>query len=151
MYKYLKYNTIDTNIFIEIGGGYGCMSDIIRNILIKKTNILYLILKKFSLLQYYYLKNLNYDVGFNNSKYNIILVSDLKILKSLVKKFKNKKKFMISNWAFSELPQKLRNNLDYLFLISDKFLISFQNNFEDINNFNYFSKLKRKIKLFTNY
>ena len=52
---------------------------------------------------------------------------------------------MISNWAFSELPQKLRKNLDYLFLISDKFLISFQNTFEDINNFNYFSKLKEKV------
>ena len=111
----------------------------------KKNKYIIFDTEEVSLLQYYYLKNLNYNVGFNKLKYNIILVSDLKIFKSLIKKFKNKKKFLISNWAFSELPQKLRNNLDYLFLISDKFLISFQNTFEDINNFNYFSKLKEKV------
>ena len=36
LYKYLKYNTLDTNLFIEIGGGYGCMSDILQKYTQKK-------------------------------------------------------------------------------------------------------------------
>ena len=93
LYKYLKYNSLDTNLFIEIGGGYGCMSDVLQTYTYKKNKYIIFDTQEVSLLQYYYLKNLDYNVGFNNLKYNIILVSDIKIFKSLIKKFKNKKSF----------------------------------------------------------
>ena len=111
------------------------MSNIIQQYKSKKKYIIF-DTEEVSLLQYYYLKNLNY---------NITLVSNLKIFKSLVSKYKNKKKFLISNWAFSELPLNLRKELKYLFFNTEKFLISFQSKFENIDNVNYFKKINKEI------
>ncbi len=145
LHKYNKFNNLNTDIFIEIGGGYGCMTNIIQKYTSQKKKYIIFDTAEVSLLQYYYLKNLNYDVGFNKYKYNIILVSNLKILKSLISEFKNKKKFIISNWALSELPLNLRKELNFLLFDAEKILISFQSKFENINNVNYFNNLGKNI------
>jgi len=98
-----------------------------------------------TLLQYYYLKNLNYDVGFDNENFKIILVSNLNKLNILIKRFRSNKKFLISNWALSEMPIKLRKKLSSLFFISENFLLSFQSSFEKIDNFKYFNSIKDKL------
>ena len=142
--SYTSYKPLKADIFIEIGGGYGCMANLInKNFPLKK----YIIFDtpEVTLLQYYYLKNLNYDVGFDNKNFKIILVSNLNKLNILIKSFKSNKKFLISNWALSEMPIKLRKKLSSLFFISENFLLSFQNTFEKIDNFKYFNCIRDKL------
>ena len=145
LHKYLKYNSIKTDLFIEFGGGYGCMASIIQKYTKYKNKYVIFDTKEVALIQFYYLKSLGLNVGFNDYKCNIILISEISDLNKLLRKFNNKKKFFISNWAFSEIPLNLRKKLFNLFS-SEKFLISFQSKFENIDNKKYFNNIKKNIK-----
>jgi len=142
--SYTSYKPFKADIFIEIGGGYGCMANLINKYSPLKKYIIF-DTPEVALLQYYYLKNLNYDVGFDNENFKIILVSNLNKLNILIKRFKINKKFLISNWALSEMPIKLRKRLSSLFFISENFLISFQSSFEQIDNFKYFNSIRDRL------
>jgi hypothetical protein len=142
--SYNSYKSLKADIFIEIGGGYGCMAHLISKYSSPKKYIIF-DTPEVVLLQYYYLKNLNYDVGFDNENFKIILVSNLNKLNILIKRFKNNKKFLISNWALSEMSIRLRQKLSSLFFISENFLMSFQSNFEQIDNFKYFNFIRDRL------
>jgi hypothetical protein len=142
--SYTRYKSLKADIFIEIGGGYGCMAHLINKYSSPKKYIIF-DTPEVVLLQYYYLKNLNYDVGFDNENFKIILVSNLNKLNILIKRFKNNKKFLISNWALSEMPISLRKKLSSLFFVSENFLMSFQNKFEEIDNFKFFNYIKNRL------
>ena len=53
---------------------------------------------------------------------------------------------MIANWSFSEMPIKLREELEFLFLNCNYGIISFQSYFEEMSNVLYFEKLKKKLE-----
>jgi len=144
LFSYTCFKPLKADIFIEIGGGYGCMANLINKYSPLKKYIIF-DTPEVTLLQYYYLKNLNYDVGFDNENFKIILVSNLNKLNILIKRFRSNKKFLISNWALSEMPIKLRKKLSSLFFISENFLLSFQSSFEKIDNFKYFNSIKDKL------
>jgi len=141
---YEKDKNINSEVYFEVGGGYGLMASIIMDLNLKSKYIIF-DTKEVLLLQYYYLKSLGYDVGFDNSKHRIILVSQVSLIKKIFKRFQNKKKFFIANWSFSEMPIKLRNNLLFLIKKSEKFIITFQKKFEFIDNGKYFRKLSANI------
>ena len=94
-------------------------------------------------------------VSFNyNNKANIYLVNSIKDLKFTLRKIKKnnlKKKLLIANWSLSETPISLRKKLKFIFSYFDHHLISFQNIFENIDNYHYFKnielKLNNKIKI----
>ena len=94
-----------------------------------------------NLLQYYYLKHNNLDVGFSNTN-NFLLTSNLKKIKHFSY---NSKYLFIANWSLSETPIMFRANFDSLVKNSAIILISFQEKFENINNLKYFNKLKSKL------
>jgi len=142
--SYTRYKPLKADIFIEIGGGYGCMANLINKYFPPKKYIIF-DTPEVTLLQYYYLKYLNYDVGFDNENFKIILVSNLNKLNILIKRFKSKKKFLISNWALSEMPIKLRKKLSSLYFISENILLSFQSSFEKIDNVKYFNSIRDKL------
>lgn len=144
LYRYLEFKKIIADVFIEIGGGYGCMASIINQYVSKKKYIIF-DTEEVVLLQYYYLKNLNISVGFNEINKDVILVSSVNDLLKLLKKFKLDRKFIISNWAMSEMPITLRNQLNQIILKSESFLISFQSQFENLNNYKYFKKIKKNV------
>lgn len=119
---------------LEFGGGYGCMARIFSKI---NTNIRFQCFdtEYVNLLQYYYLKHNNLDVGFSK-KYPFFLTSK-------ISKLKKKYDLFIANWSLSETPIHFRkkfltqiNNSKYIF-------ISFQEVFEDIDNIKYFTNLKK--------
>ena len=143
--KYLEYKKINSNIFVEIGGGYGCMADIIKKYK-KNSKIKYIIFDtdEVILLQYYYLKNLNYNVGFDHVNYDIILISNANYFTKLISKYYKNKIFLISNWAISEMPISFRKKFEKLIINAESLLLSFQSNFEYINNLSYFNRLKKK-------
>ena len=99
--------------------------------------------KLVNFLQYYYLKLNKLNVGYDFKK-NYILVDKFK-------KSKNKKSIsnslFIANWSLSETPISFRAKLILEMIKYEYILISFQENFEDINNLKYFKKLILKLKL----
>jgi len=130
------------NKVFEFGGGYGCMARIFSKIN-KKIFYTCFDTNYVNLLQYYYLKQNNLNVGFGK-KNNYFLISNFsKNKKFLLKKFQNH--FFIANWSLSETPIKFRKQFFKIIKNSKFILISFQEYFEEINNLLYFKKLKKKI------
>jgi len=126
---------------LEIGGGYGCMARIFTKL---NSKIKYIIFDTFevNLLQYYYLKLNKLDADIDNNKSKINLSSSLK---DICKDDQNPQTLFIANWSLSEMPLKLRSRiLKFTFKIPH-ILISFQDNFENINNLKYFQKIREKL------
>lgn len=126
---------------LEVGGGYGCMARIFSKL---NSKIKYIIFDTFevNLLQYYYLKLNKLDADIDNNKSKINLLSSLK---DICKNAQNPQTLFIANWSLSEMPLKLRSRiLEFTFKIPH-ILISFQDNFENINNLKYFQKIKEKL------
>lgn len=124
----------------EFGAGYGCMARIFSKI---NNKIKYECFDTFlvNLLQFYYLKHNNLDVGFNR-KNSYFLNSNLNCIK---KNNKNLNNLFIANWSLSETPIKFRKKFEMIIKNSNYILIAFQEFFENINNLNYFKKLKKNI------
>jgi len=78
--------------------------------------------------------------------YLYIKISNLnKILKEMNS---NSKQLLIANWSISETPLTYRKKFFCLFKFFDNQLISYQQNFENINNEKYFKKIQKfNIKL----
>ena len=76
---------VNVDAVIEIGGGYGSMVPVMKNI---NKNIEYTIydLPEVNLLQYYYLKSQNISCEISSLKVNINLISEIDILKEKIKK-----------------------------------------------------------------
>jgi putative sugar O-methyltransferase len=125
----------------EFGAGYGCMARIFSSL---NEHVKYICFDTYyvNLLQYYYLKHNNLDVGFSK-KNNFNLISNLEKIKDNVKN--NIKGLFIANWSLSETPINFRKNFIPIIRKSDFILICFQEKFEDINNLKYFNTLKSKI------
>ncbi len=128
------------NKIFEFGGGYGCMARIFSKI---NKNINYLCFDTYyvNLLQYYYLKHNNLNVGFKK-KNNFLLKSDINEIKDYYNK--NFKYLFIANWSISETPLNYRKKFEKLIISSSYILICFQEKFENINNLKYFNNLKKK-------
>ena len=138
----MRINLKTINYIFEFGGGYGCMAKIFSKI---NKSINYSCFDTFyvNLLQFYYLKHNDLNVGFNRKKNKFFLVSNIDKISSLYKK--NQKYLFIANWSLSETPIKFRKNFDILINKSQFILISFQENFENINNLRYFENLKIRL------
>ncbi len=125
----------------EFGGGYGCMARIFSKI---NRKIKYTCFDTYyvNLLQFYYLKYNNLNVGFSKN-YNFFLSSNSKKIRNLKKN--NYNSLFIANWSISETPVKFRKKFETIIKNCTYILISFQENFEDIDNLQYFYKLRKKI------
>jgi hypothetical protein len=124
----------------EFGGGYGCMARIFSKI---NSKIKYCIYdtELVNLLQFYYLRHNNLNVGFRNK--------DQIILKNKFLKYNSnykKKTLFIANWSLSETPLNFRNKIINIINNYEYIMICYQETFEDINNKNYFNNIKHKIK-----
>ena len=128
------------NVF-EFGGGYGCMARIFSKI---NQKIKYICFDTYcvNLIQFYYLKYNNLNVGFSKN-YDFFLNSNLKKIQFLKKN--NSNSLFIANWSISETPIKFREKFEIIMKKSSYILIGFQENFENINNLQYFYKLRKKI------
>ncbi len=132
----------ELNIFIkkeiksvfEFGGGYGCMARIFSKIN-KKIRFTCFDTNFVNLLQYYYLKHNNLNVGFSK-KNNFFLTSNIKGLT-------NKYDLFLANWSLSETPINYRKKF-FLKIKNSKYIfISFQEIFENLNNFKYFNDMRK--------
>ena len=131
------------NKVFEFGGGYGCMARIFSKIN-KKVSYTCFDTNYVNLLQYYYLKQNNLNVGFSK-KNDFYLISNLKNNKNY---FSNNisNYIFIANWSLSETPIKFRKKFYNLIKNSQLILICFQEKFEKINNLKYFQNMEKKLK-----
>ena len=130
------------NKVFEFGGGYGCMARIFSKIN-KKISYTCFDTNYINLLQYYYLRQNNLNVGFEKKNNYFLISSFFENKKFLLKKFHNH--FFIANWSLSEAPIKFREQFLKMIENSKFILISFQEYFEGIDNLSYFLKLKKKL------
>jgi len=136
------------DVIFEFGGGYGNLAHSFYKI---NKKVKYIIFDVFevNLLQYYYLKKNNLKPSFQklSNVNNILLLNSINKLQENLEKIKLiKNKIFIANWSLSEVPLSLRKDLYFIFDIFDFQLISFQNYFENINNFQYFNRIKNENK-----
>ena len=127
-----------TNVF-EFGGGYGCMARIFSKIN-SKISFTCFDTGFVNLLQYYYLKQNNLNVGFSK-KNKFYLISNTKKMNN-----SSSNSLFIANWSLSETPINFRKKFIKLIKNSKLILISFQENFENIDNLKYFKNLKKKLE-----
>ena len=125
------------NKVFEFGGGYGCMARIFSKIN-KKVSFACFDTSYVNLLQYYYLKQNNLNVGFSK-KNSFFLISNLKKINN----FNNH--LFIANWSLSETPINFRKKIFNIIKKSNLILICFQEKFEKINNHKYFENFKKKL------
>jgi hypothetical protein len=126
------------DLIFEFGGGYGNMARLFNKI---NKNLTYIIQDTLnvSLIQYYYLSMLKIPVTFK--KYSKNKLSLNINLNNVNLKKNHKKKLFIANWSLSESPLKTRNAIINKMTQFDYLLISFQNKFEDIDNYKFFNKI----------
>ena len=137
----LNINLTDIKKVFEFGGGYGCMARIFSK-LNKKIKYTCFDTHNVNLLQFYYLKHNNLDVGFSK-KNNFFLNSNLKKVKETHET--KLKSLFIANWSLSETPNKFRKNFISIIKKNEFILICFQEKFEDIDNLKYFNNLRSKL------
>lgn len=147
--KEFNINLKKLNNVFEFGGGYGCMARIFSKIN-KRTVFTCFDTNIVNLLQYYYLKQNNLDVGFSK-KNKFHLISNIKKINT---RYSNS--LFIANWSLSETPINFRKKFIKSIKNSKLILISFQENFENIDNLKYFKNLKKyldkkfKVKIIKN-
>lgn len=138
-YKKLK-------VIFEFGGGYGNMCRIFKKLGFKGTYIIY-DLPIFSALQSFYLKVNNIPAVYNKINYasKVMCISDYTKLTKLLKKYtRGKDKLFLATWSLSESPLVTRRLIEPLVSRFEYFLISYQSNFNDIDNISYFKKFQNK-------
>lgn len=122
----------DFNKIVELGGGYGSMCRLFRNMGYMKTYLIY-DFPEFSALQEYYLNS----IGTNYTK-NTMFTDYVEELDN-----KDKSTLLVATWSLSEMPLDLRAKI----LANLKFqycIIAFQAEFDGIDNIEYFEKFKSK-------
>ena len=137
--KGFNVNLKKLNNVFEFGGGYGCMARIFSKIN-KRTTFTCFDTNIVNLLQYYYLNQNNLDVGFSK-KNKFHLISNIKKINT---RYSNS--LFIANWSLSETPINFRKKLIKSIRNSKLILISFQENFENIDNLKYFKNLKKNLE-----
>ena len=137
--KEFNINLKKLNNVFEFGGGYGCMARIFSKIN-KRTVFTCFDTSIVNLLQYYYLKQNNLDVGFSK-KNKFHLISNIKKINT---RYSNS--LFIANWSLSETPINFRKKFIKSIKNSKLILISFQENFENIDNLKYFNNLKKNLE-----
>lgn len=142
--KFSNISLVKYDYVFEFGGGYGNMAHSFYKI---NKNIKYIIFDTYeiNLLQYYYLNMVGCNVRFDKIvKGNILLIHKISDLNKILKDMNiNSKKLLIANWSISETPLAFRKKFFCLFKFFDNQLISYQKDFENINNIKYFKKLQK--------
>ncbi len=134
---FLDVSTLDSiNRVIELGGGYGSMCRLFRNMQYKGEYIIF-DLPEFCALQEFYIGSINKDY-LNNT----VFTSDVDYFKNIKQ---GKGILLIATWSLSEMPLHLRDLL-LKYINFDYCLIAFQSNFEDIDNIKYFNNFKNIYK-----
>ena len=134
------------DLVLEFGGGYGSMCRLFNNLGYRGTYIIY-DLPLFSALQSYYLKSIglkfNNDV---NGNMKVVCVSDFDQMKSLLGNSLKGNNLFLATWSISEVPLSVRTPFLEIARGFSYYLISFQEQFGEVNNLDYFSRYSQSMQ-----
>lgn len=130
----LKFQAKDMKYIFELGAGYGCFAKTVKNLGFNGTYYIH-DLDVFMKLQKYYLDTVGVPVVLLDNLENI----DVK---------EKDKALFVSTWAFSETPMEMREDIWNVIRGFKYILITFQDTFDRIDNYNYF---REKAKELTDY
>jgi len=129
-------NINDYDIILEFGGGYGSMCRLIYNAGFKGTYIIY-DFPEFNALQRTYLNETKRSTSVKRIFFSDNINDTLKQLKN------GSKVLFVGMWSISETDINFRNKfLSQIQTYVDTYFIAYQTNFSNINNEEFFSKLK---------
>ena len=119
----------DVDSILEIGGGYGCMCRLVHKLGFSGSYTI-LDLPEFSLLTEYYIKSTMEDT------------SRIKFINEIDGLVNNKPNLLVALWSLSETKISFRNQL-LSQIRPDNFLMAYQYKFGEVDNLEYFKKIKR--------
>jgi putative sugar O-methyltransferase len=128
----LELNNVER--VVELGGGYGSMCRLFRNIGYLKEYTIF-DLPEFSALQEYYLNSVNSEFTKNT-----VLTTNIDDLEG-----NNESTLIVATWSLSEMPLSLREVL-FEKLKFNYCIIAFQAEFDGIDNISYFSQFNKRFK-----
>jgi len=127
----------EINNCYEFGGGYGSFARIISRLLPGAHYTIYDFEVFLKLQEIYLSKTVNKDSNF---------FSKLEFIKEPGGSFYNDTDLYIALWSISESPLEVRYTQESKILRSKYILIGYQDEFDGINNHEYFNRLKSKFK-----
>jgi hypothetical protein len=126
------------DLVLEFGGGYGSMCRLFSNLGFRGTYIIY-DLPLFSALQSYYLKSIGLEVNNDDhANMNVMCVSNFDQMRSLVDTSFKGNNLFLATWSISEVPLSVRAPFLEMAKMFNYFLFSFQRQFGEVNNLDYF-------------
>ena len=139
-------STNSINFVFEFGGGYGSMCRLLHNDGFRGEYVIF-DLPAFSALQEFFLKSIGRTVhsvdSLKTAGNGIVCISDLEQLREILSSdFTVRNSVFIGTWSISEAPIHLRNLILPLTLSFSGFLISYQDQFEEVNNIDFFRNWK---------
>lgn len=143
-------NVNQMSSIVEFGGGYGSMCRLWFNLNFQGKYIIF-DLPGFQALQEFFLKSIGITVhsvdSFKEAESGVICISDIEQLKLLIKDdIAPDKAMFIGTWSISEAPITLRKTILSLVSEFENFMIAYQAQFNEINNFDYFKTWKEEQK-----
>lgn len=135
----------DFDFIFEYGGGYGSMCQLVHNLGFKGKYLIF-DFSIISALQVFFLKMNGLSASNNprDTKNQILCLDNLKDVKRLLSP-KGKSLFM-ATWSLSESPLKIREQVFPLIENFKHHLIAYQNQFNEVDNKNYFKNYQKKLK-----
>ena len=134
-------------LIVDFGGGYGKMCSLIHNLGFKGKYIIF-DMDEFSALQEYYLKSLELNViDINNNPYfktGIACISDLSLLKFILKNNNSSKCLFLATWSISETSVEFRKKFFKNLPAFKNYLIAYRNKFREVDNIEFFSSFVKK-------
>jgi len=136
----------NVNYILEFGGGYGSMCRLIHNLDFQGKYVIF-DLPSFSILQQFFLKSIGVEVRFFDSfktgENGVLCISSLEQLREILSgRIEMSDSMFIATWSISEASIKVRNSILPFVSLFDEFLITYQNQFCEVNNVDFFEDWK---------
>lgn len=140
----------DLNLVFEFGGGYGSMCRLFHNLGFRGKYVIF-DLPHISALQKFYLNSIQVNVCssdlFEREKSGVFCISDVDTLNEVLStREAAKDSLFLATWSISEVPVSVRNTILPLVSPFDKFLIAYQDQFQEVNNIGFFNQWKSTYK-----
>jgi len=138
-----------SDVVFEFGGGYGCMCRLVHNLGFKGRYVIF-DLPGFTQLQRFYLRCCGLPVISDDrpapDRKGIFCTCDIEQLRKVLRDWhaENSKTF-IATWSISEAPKPIRQEILPLVADFTGFLIAYQDQFEGIDNIEFFSQWKAQV------
>lgn len=139
----LRVDSLD--VVLEIGGGYGCMCRLFRQLGFMGTYIIY-DLPPMSALQRFYLRLARLDVDENSTPgqiQGIYCTSDADKLSGLISALnpEEQNSLLQAYWSLSEIPLQSRGEIETLLPRFRHLALGYQDNYYEVDNAVYFERL----------